>query len=117
MLCCRDFQNRASQVRILPGPPWKVVTAQRLGVAGWSCLRQPRPLRIPKGKASPQFLAPVKFAPVKLAARQAVYASTASSFEMPESQRSVIAGTQQTVTVDDDQASSSWRAPSSLASG
>jgi predicted dehydrogenase len=44
-------------------------------------------------------------------------ASIACSFEMPESQRLVIAGTEQTITVDDDQAFTSWRAPSSMSIG
>jgi D-xylose 1-dehydrogenase (NADP+, D-xylono-1,5-lactone-forming) len=44
-------------------------------------------------------------------------ASIACSFVMPESQRLVIAGTKQTVTIDDDQAFTSWRAPSSLTIG
>ena len=44
-------------------------------------------------------------------------ANIACSFVMPESQRLVIAGTKQTVTIDDDQAFTSWRAPSSFAIG
>ena len=44
-------------------------------------------------------------------------ANIACSFVMPESQRLVIAGTKQTVTIDDDQAFTSWRAPSSLTIG
>lgn len=44
-------------------------------------------------------------------------ASIACSFVMPESQRLAIAGTEQTVTIDDDQAFASWRAPSSLTIG
>ena len=44
-------------------------------------------------------------------------ASIACSFVMPESQRLVITGTKQTVTIDDDQAFTSWRAPSSLTIG
>ena len=44
-------------------------------------------------------------------------ANVACSFEMPESQRLVIRGSEQTVTVDDDQAFTSWRTPSSLTIG
>ena len=44
-------------------------------------------------------------------------ANVACSFEMPESQRLVIRGSEQTVSVDDDQAFTSWRAPSSLMLG
>jgi xylose dehydrogenase (NAD/NADP) len=44
-------------------------------------------------------------------------ANIACSFVMPESQRLVITGTKQTVTIDDDQAFTSWRAPSSLTIG
>lgn len=44
-------------------------------------------------------------------------ASIACSFVMPESQRLVITGTEQTVTIDDDQAFTSWRTPSSLTIG
>ena len=44
-------------------------------------------------------------------------ASIASSFEMPESQRLSIRGSAQTVTIDDDQAFTSWRIPSSLTVG
>lgn len=44
-------------------------------------------------------------------------ASIACSFVMPESQRLAITGTEQTVTIDDDQAFTSWRAPSSLTIG
>lgn len=44
-------------------------------------------------------------------------ASIACSFVMPESQRLVITGTEQTVTIDDDQAFTSWQAPSSLTIG
>lgn len=44
-------------------------------------------------------------------------ANIACSFEMPESQRLVITGTEQTVTVDDDQAFTSWRSPSSITIG
>jgi len=44
-------------------------------------------------------------------------ASIACSFEMPESQRLAVAGSQQTITIDDDQAFTSWRAPSSLTIG
>jgi xylose dehydrogenase (NAD/NADP) len=44
-------------------------------------------------------------------------ASIAGSFEMPESQRLVIVGSQATVTIDDDQAFTSWKAPSVLTIG
>ena len=44
-------------------------------------------------------------------------ASIASSFEMPESQRLSIRGSAQAVTIDDDQAFTSWRTPSSLTVG
>ena len=44
-------------------------------------------------------------------------ANVACSFEMPESQRLVIRGSEKTVTVDDDQAFTSWRTPSSLTIG
>lgn len=44
-------------------------------------------------------------------------ASIACSFKMPESQRLVIAGTQQSVSVDDDQAFTSWRTQTSLTIG
>jgi len=44
-------------------------------------------------------------------------ASIACSFEMPESQRLVIAGTRQSVSVDDDQAFTSWQTPTSLTIG
>ncbi len=44
-------------------------------------------------------------------------ASIACSFEMPESQRLVIGGSHQTVSVDDDQAFTSWRTHSSLTIG
>ena len=44
-------------------------------------------------------------------------ASIAGSFEMPESQRLVIHGSAETVTIDDDQAFTSWKVPTSLTIG
>jgi xylose dehydrogenase (NAD/NADP) len=44
-------------------------------------------------------------------------ASIAGSFEMPESQRLVIGGSQATLTIDHDQAFTSWRAPTALSIG
>jgi predicted dehydrogenase len=44
-------------------------------------------------------------------------ASIAGSFEMPESQRLVIGGSKATVTIDDDQAFTSWKAPTVLTIG
>jgi len=44
-------------------------------------------------------------------------ANVACSFEMPESQRLVVTGSLQTITIDDDQAFTSWQTPTSLTVG